>query len=244
MVGGFHLAPETHGRYGIRAELLVYFTPPVSLMHLEPGITGRLRQHFETEVEMLTTRNFVMKIDYLLRLVGITHITAIEVDDYYLFWSDVEVKENLKEAFEAAMSAPQTSDNAAEIYLVSNGVTKDFKLEQDVTFRPKHPRNHPPISILIRAVPIEWIPLEGEDLHLWSERLNATMKDRSVVARTEEESRSKMLRYLDDYRQRLNSTFPVTKFSQELMIDLAAVSVKDFETEARLENSHKSATTG
>ncbi|HYB76178.1 MAG TPA: hypothetical protein VEC08_04395 [Nitrososphaerales archaeon] len=232
---GLRVAPETYGRYGIRAELQVYFTQPNSLIQLESGLTGRLKDRFETETENVTSRSFLVSMGDILKSLGMTHVTTIEIDDYYVFWSEVEAKESWNEAFMTALNSKQISNEHGEVYLISNGVTKDFKFEQDIQFRPKHALDHPTISILIRATPAEWIPSEGEDLQAFSDRLTVALADKQGVNVKEAESREKIQRFLGDYQQKLRGTFPVAKISQELMVDLGAIVVKDFRVEARLE---------
>ena len=237
MPGALHgyAAPETYGRYGIRVELQAYFSPPAALMQLESQRTGRLKADLGSQLEEITARDFVAKIDEPLKQAGMTHVTTFEIDDYYVLWSEVETKENLDDAIRTALASTQIAKDTAEVYIVSNGTTKDFKFEQDVTFRPKHPFDHPPISILVRAVPAEWIPLAGEDLQPWSERLSTILKDKEGVARLEVTSRTKMQQFIEDYKRELAGVFPIARFAQELMIDLSAVSVKDFKKEARIE---------
>lgn len=213
--------------YGIYAELKVYLVEATAERSLSETFAGRIAKHLQQEVESLTTRDFLTKIQGVLQQAGMKRVIWVKKSDDTIYFVDQENKEDWNQVFESALNASH-SEETEEWWILTTGGNEDFKLRQEVTFKEKHSLASPSMGLVIRALPVEWALQPGEAFGSWMQRLQQTLRDKDAVQAEETQVRPKIERYLQDYQQLLREAFATRDISQSLTINLSGINLESF----------------
>jgi|GEM_PF-6568552 len=224
---GTPVGPFATGMYGIYAELNVYLVEASDGKPLSETFAGRIAKHLQQEVESLTTRDFLTRIQGVLQQAGMKQVIWLKKNDATIYAFDQENKEDWSQVFESALSG-SSSKETDEWWVLTTGANEDFKLRQEVTFKERHSLASPSMTLVIRALPEEWALQAREGFGSWMQRLQQTLRDKDAVEAEEIRIRPKIDRYLQDYQQLLKDTFSVRDFSQTLRINLSGIDTKSF----------------
>ncbi|HUK75402.1 MAG TPA: hypothetical protein VLU99_06375 [Nitrososphaerales archaeon] len=219
--------PYPDGMYGIYAELNVYLVKASDGKPTSETFASRIARHIQREVESLTTRDFLTKIQGVLQQVGMKRVIMMSKNDFNIYSFAQENKEDWNQVFESALSG-SSSEETDEWWILTTGGNESFKFRQEVTFTEKHTLASPSMKLVIRALPEEWALQSGEGFGQWMQRLQQTLRDKGAVEAEEIRVRPKIERYLQDYQQLLKDTFSPGDLSQTLRINLSGIDLKSF----------------
>lgn len=218
------LYPE--GMYGIFAELKVYLVEESDTKEPPATFVGRIERHIEREVESLTTKDFLMKIQGALKQARMNRVITMNKNDVNSYIADLDEQGYWDEPFEAALKEGNSSKGVDEWWILVSGWNEEFKFRQDVTFKEKHSLAAPSMTLVIRALPAEWAIKSGEDFGSWKQRLRLTLQDKKGVKAEENLMLPKIEKYLQDYQKLLKEVFAVRDFSQSLRINLSGTDLE------------------
>jgi hypothetical protein len=210
------------------AEFKVYLARESDAKEPPAGFVGKIAEHLEQEVESLTATDFLSKIQGVLQQAGMKRVIMTNRNDVATYAYDKENQKDWSEVFEAALKEESLAKGTAEWWVLVSGWNEEFKFRQDVTFKERHSLAAPSMTLVIRALPVEWAMQPGEDFGSWMQRLRLTLSDKEGVKQEELRIQPKIEKYLQEYQQLLKAAFAVRDISQSLRINLSGILLESF----------------
>ncbi|HEV2139385.1 MAG TPA: hypothetical protein VGR53_11145 [Nitrososphaerales archaeon] len=209
-------------KFGIWAVLKFDFPKTFVDERKKRSISSWLTNQWSRVTETTGTKEFLTGATELLFGIGLSHVSVVDVGDYESYLEkESGFNRNLDEAFSTASKRSKT--DAEEVWILARGLTNDFEFEQDLTYRPSHKPQTPPLVLEILACPAEWNTKSKEFL-------SGIFQDKAKLSIEEDHYRLKINEYLKKSSDWVISTMKgVRLLDSEVRFNLSSSNPSAFE---------------